>query len=207
MAASDFFRVTIKGISAHAARPHQGVDAVVVAAHCIVALQSVISRCRDPMDPVVLTFGTIAGGELHNVLANEVTFQGPLRTMNPGTREKMVGMIKRVTENTARMFGAGCEIDHRKSYPAIINDSASVEFLLRAARDVVPEEKIVVPMPLLTTESFACYLEKVPGAMWYVGTGFDEPLHSTTFRVDENCLVIGAAVQANLAWKYLSGNI
>jgi amidohydrolase len=206
MAASDFFSVTIRGVSSHAARPHQGVDAIVVAASCIVALQSVISRFRDPLDPVVLTFGTIAGGEQPNALANEVTFQGPLRTMNPDTREKMVNMIKRVIENTTQMFGAGCKIDHRKSHPAIINDSASVEFLLKAATDVLPEDKIVIPMPLLTTESFARYLEKTPGAMWYVGTGFDEALHSTTFHLDENCLVTGAAIQANLAWKYLNGN-
>jgi amidohydrolase len=203
MAASDFFRVTIRGVSSHAARPHQGIDAVVVAANCIVALQSMISRFRDPVDPVVLTFGMISGGEQPNVLANEVTFQGPMRTMNPETRKRMVEMMKRVTESTALMFGATCEIHHIESHPAIINDRACVDFLRKAAADIVAEDRITVPAPLLTTESFARYLQKVPGAMWYMGTGFDDGLHSTTFRIDENCLVTAAAIQANLAWRYL----
>jgi amidohydrolase len=204
MAASDVFKVTIKGVSSHAARPHQGVDAVVVAAHCIVALQSLISRFRDPLDPVVLTFGTIHGGRQPNVLADEVTFHGPMRTMDPDTRERLTGMVREVVENTTRMFGGSCEIGHVKSHPSVINDKSSVALLLEAAKEIVGEDKVVPVQPLLTTESFANYLEKVPGAMWFLGTGFDEALHSTTFRLDENCLVTGAAVQANLAWKYLT---
>jgi amidohydrolase len=204
MAASDVFKVTVKGVSSHAARPHQGIDAVVVAANCIVALQSVISRFRDPLDPVVLTFGMINGGRQPNVLADEVTFQGPMRTMDPSTRARLTGMVREVIENTTRMFGASCEIFHIKSHPSVVNDKSSVALLSEAAKEIVGEEKVVPVQPLLTTESFANFLEKVPGAMWFLGTGYDEELHSTTFRLDENCLVTGAAVQANLAWKYLT---
>jgi amidohydrolase len=203
MAASDVFEITVKGVSSHGARPHQGIDAVVIAAHGVVALQTLASRYRDPLDPVVLTFGMIAGGSQPNALAGEVTFSGPLRTMNPETRERMVGLVKRVAEGTAAMFGAECEIGHTVSCPSLINDKASAALLVRAAKDIVGEEKISVPCPLLTTESFAYYLQKTPGAMWFLGTGFDDELHSSTFRIDEKCLATGAAVQANAAWKFL----
>ena len=213
LAASDRLVIKIRGKSAHGATPHMGVDPIVIAAHAIIAMQTVVTRERDPLDAAVLSFGIIQGGHQQNVIADEVMLSGILRTFNPVVREEMIKNIQIVLDGIAASFKTTCEFTRNRSYDSLINHDQMVDFVKETAKSLLGENCVQkLPKPRLIVEDFAYYLQKKPGAFFFLGCGNTErgitqPLHSSLFDLDEESLVIGAAMQAALAAEFLQQNL
>ncbi len=203
MAASDHFRIVVRGRGGHAATPHLGPDAIVMASEVVNGLQALVSRVREPFDPVVVSVGSIHGGTRNNILPDTVELEGTVRTMRAETRDKMQAALKQRVRSIAASLGGRVRIEYVRGYPALVNhpeatrvvaDALAVEF---GRRNVVE-----VDHPLMGAEDFSRFLERVPGTFLRLGVGVpDHPasLHSATFAPDERALVIGAATLAAAA--------
>ena len=200
MAAADFFRISVRGRGGHAASPHQGPDAIVVASEIVGGLQVLVSRVRNPLDPVVVSVGSIHGGTKNNILPEEVVLEGTVRTLKPATRTLMRERLCRRVRSLAASLGARVRIEYSEGYPALINPPEATRAVARALTIELGRERVVeVPEPVMGAEDFARYLERVPGTFLQLGVGTpDRPasLHSPTFAPDERALVIGAAALA-----------
>lgn len=199
MAAVNDFDLIIRGRSSHAARPHQGVDAITTAAELIEALQKVISREVDPINPTVITFGQIEGGVARNVIADEVRVKGTARTLSPSVAKSVIRLIRRVAQNIGRARGALIEMRLVADYPVLSNDPKVNRVFARNMELLYGKGKVETTELMLGGEDFACYLEKVPGAMVRIGImnkkiKADKPWHSPKFIADENALPIGTAL-------------
>lgn len=209
LASSDRLNITVKGRSSHGTSPHKSVDSIVVAAHLVLALQAVVSRQKDPLQPAVLSLGVIEGGKQHNAIAEEVRLKGILRTLNPEVRESSIENIETIVRGICQTFHADYEFIREKSYDSLINHDGCVDRVATAAAAVLSAAGVVkLNQPRLIVEDFAYYLQRTPGAYYFLGTGTagpecSFPLHSSTFNIDEHALVFGAAVQAVLAADFL----
>ena len=203
MAAADFFRITVRGRGGHASTPHQGPDAVLVASEIIVGLQALASRVRDPVDPVVVSVGSIHGGTRHNILPEEVVLEGTVRTVRPATRDLMERALKRRVRALASSLGARLSLVYRRGYPALINPEEATRSVVRALEVELGRSSLVeVRQPLMGAEDFSRFLERVPGTFLRLGVGDSGPpasLHSATFAPDERAMVVGAATLAAAA--------
>lgn len=209
-AASDMLTLKVMGKSTHGAYPHEGIDAIVIAGQLISALQTIVSRATDPRDSAVLTFGTIKGGSQNNIVADEVTMTGTLRTLSPDTREKLNEKIRQYVEFIPKGMGGQGILERIKGYPALTNHSQWVDFVINTVNELLGENSVVLlEKPSLGVEDFAYFLEKIPGAFYQLGCrneakGALHPGHNDLFDIDEDCLPIGAALQAACARKALS---
>lgn len=203
------FDIHVIGRAGHAARPHTAVDAIATAAEIIEALQKVVSRETDPVSPVALTFGMIEGGVARNVIADRVTITGTARALEPTTAKKLPGLIKRTVAGICKARGASFEIDSIAGYPVLKNDPRINRLIGGSFNKLYPKSKIITTKPVLGGEDFACYLEKVPGAMFRLGVmnrsiGADKPWHAVNFMVDESSMKIGSALLACAAIEFLN---
>ena len=199
MASADWFSLTITGKGGHGAMPHLTVDAVVIAAQVVTALQTLVSRETAPTDPVVLTLGSIHGGGAHNVVAAEVVMQGTLRTFNAPLRERLLGRIAELARSIAGGMGGGAAFAQLSGAPPVVNDAAMAALVAAAAAPVVGPSNVVPFEPLMVGEDFACFLEQRPGCFFLLGGApADGPRvhHTSDFAIDEGCLAIGLEVMA-----------
>ncbi len=207
-ASSDRLNIKVKGKSAHGATPHEAVDAILVAAHLVIALQAVISRQKDPLKPGVLSFGAIQGGAQQNVIAEEVLLRGILRTFSQEVREESIASIEKIVKGISQSFDAEGELIREKSYDSLINHDEYVDFVKEIVGSILPETNVKkVMQPRLIVEDFAYFLQQRPGALYFLGCGNPEqnsnqPLHSSTFDIDEESLVYGVALQTALAMSF-----
>ena len=197
MAAADRFLITVKGRGGHAATPHQGPDAILIASEIVVGLQALVSRVRDPLDPVVVSVGQIHGGTRNNILPSEVMLEGTVRTVRSATREAMERALKRRVRALASSLGARVRIEYVHGYPALVNPPEATHRVARAVAEELGRDHVVeVEHPIMGAEDFARYLERVPGTFLRLGVGLPgvpASLHSATFAPDERSLVYGAA--------------
>ncbi len=211
-AAANPFNITIQGIGSHGARPHKGVDAIVVACEVVNALQIYVSRETNPLDSVVITVGTFHGGAQSNALCDEVKLAGTIRTLGPEMRQKTVAAVRRITEGVVQAFGAKAEIDIRESYPGIVNDPAMTEFARQSIGQLLGQDKLfAIEQPVMGSEDFGLFLDHAPGTFYQAGVANPEkftvvPLHNSRFNVDEDVLPILSAVHAKVAYDYLISN-
>ncbi len=200
MAAADFFRITVMGQGGHAASPHQGPDAIVVASEIVNGLQALVSRVRNPLDPVVVSVGSIHGGTRNNILPSEVVLEGTVRTFRPATRDLIDQALHRRVRAIASSLGARARIQYHRGYPTLVNEPNATRVVAEALRIEFGQRHCVsVADPVMGAEDFSRYLERVPGTFLHLGVGVpDHPatLHSATFVPDERALVLGAAVLA-----------
>jgi amidohydrolase len=203
MAAADSFRIVIRGRGGHASTPQQGPDAVLVASEVVTGLQALVSRVRDPCDPVVVSVGSIHGGTRHNILPDEVVLEGTVRTLAPATRDLIERSLRRRVRAIAASLGARASIAYRRGYPPLINPPEATATVVRALEVEFGRNRIVeVGRPLMGAEDFSRFLEQVPGTFLRLGVGTPgkaASLHSATFAPDERSLVIGAAALAAAA--------
>ncbi|MGA9840516.1 MAG: M20 family metallopeptidase [Thermoplasmata archaeon] len=203
MAAADFFRVTVYGRGGHAASPHQGPDAIVVASEVVNGLQALVSRVRDPLDPVVVSVGSIHGGTRNNILPSEVVLEGTVRTFRPPTRDLIERAFRRRVRSLAASLGARVRIEYRRGYPTLVNSAEATHVVAQALSvEFGREHSVEVRDPVMGAEDFSRYLERVPGTFLHLGVGVPRrpaSLHSATFAPDERALVIGAATLAAAA--------
>jgi len=203
MAAADRFRITVRGTGGHAASPHQGPDAIVVASEVVTGLQALVSRVRDPLDPVVVSVGSIHGGTRHNILPSEVVLEGTVRTFRAATRSAIETALRRRVRAIAASLGARVRIEYVNGYPAVVNDAAATRVVADALRvEFGRAHSVEVENPRMGAEDFSRYLERVPGTFLHLGVGLPHhpaTLHSATFAPDERALVYGAAALAAAA--------
>jgi amidohydrolase len=206
MASADMFTLTIRGRGGHGALPHLTVDAVVIAAEVVTALQTLVSRETSPAAPVVITLGSVHGGTAANIVAGEVVIKGTLRTFDAQLRRHLLARIARLAEGIAGAMRGSTEFRHESGTPPTINDAAMAQLVSEAARGVLGNEAVVPLEPLMVGEDFAYFLEARPGCFFLLG-GAPEGLpvvhHTPEFRIDERCLPIGFQVMAAAVLRLL----
>ena len=191
---SDELYLTVHGKGCHGAYPHAGVDAIVITAQIISALQSLVSRTISPFTPAVITFGTIQGGRANNVVADEVRLTGTLRTLTVETRKELQDKMKKLCCSIAEGMGGTAELTIRPSYGAVTNDAHYYAIVEKAAREICPEV-ITREAPSLGVESFCYFEDHTPGVYYDLGSGVSTALHSSTMVIDEGVLETGIAMQ------------
>src|SRR5207249_7015613 len=188
MAGADMFTLTIRGAGGHGAQPEFTVDAVVMAAQVISAIQTLASRETAPAAPVVITLGSVHGGTAANIVAGEVVIQGTVRTLDRELRTRLLGRIAELAAGTAAAMRGGCEFRHDSAAPPVINDPAMAAVVAEAARGVVGAESVIPFEPLMVGEDFSYFLEARPGCFFLLGAapeGARVGHHTAEFRIDE----------------------
>jgi amidohydrolase len=209
MASSDTFEITVRGKKAHGAQPHAGVDAVVVASEAVLALQHIRSRRVDPLEPLVLTVGTIQGGDRFNVIAGEVRMTGTLRALNNDVRERVKGLMRETLQSVTAAYGATFELKFDgEGNPVTYNEPLLVEETLPTIRRVVGAQNAVALRPFMPAEDFSYFQKVVPGFYYFLGVGnrakgITAGWHTAEFDVDEESLVVGVKVMTNVLLDYL----
>ncbi|MEM9447700.1 MAG: M20 family metallopeptidase [Cyanobacteria bacterium P01_E01_bin.6] len=206
-AAADDISITILGESGHGARPHEAIDAVWIAAQVITTLQQAISRTQNPLHPVVLTFGQISGGRAPNVIADQVTLTGTVRSLHPETSEALPDWIDGIVSGICKTYGAQYEMDYHRGVPSVQNDRLLTQITESAAKEAWGRDYVQIIMePSLGAEDFSLYLDHAPGTMFRLGVGSETqpnyPLHHPKFHVDETAILTGVVTLAYSAWKY-----
>ncbi len=212
LASSDSLTIRVIGRKVHAAWPHRGIDPVVVSAEVITALQTIRSRRIDPVEPVVLTLGSIHGGNRSNIIADEVRMEGTLRTHNEAVRERVIALVREIVTGVAAAHGAKAEIQWSpRSIPPTVNDTALVEATLPAMRRAAGPENVVRVPPVMGAEDFALFQKAVPGFFYWLGVrnekrGITGALHTPEYDADEASLVTGVKVMSAVVLDYLARN-
>jgi amidohydrolase len=207
-ASADEVVITVEGKGGHAADPHLSVDAMLVAAHILTGLQTVVSRHVNPLEPVVVSFGKIESGHGHNIIAHDAVLSGTVRTSNEAVRQQMPERIARLCNGIADAYGATCRVDYRHQYPVTVNDGAMVDLVRQAAAAVIGPESVIEADPTMGSEDIAYFFERVPGCYFFLGAanaarGIDKPHHHPQFDIDEDCLPIGLQVVVRSVLDYL----
>jgi amidohydrolase len=205
MAAVNPFRAVITGKGGHAAAPERCVDPIVAAAHAVVALQCVVSRAVAMSEPVVVSVTQIHAGTTDNVLPNSLHLGGTIRTYDARIRQQVCQRVRAILSDVSAAHGAAAEVEIEDGYPVLVNDRASVDLALRAARNVgfSPDDIEVLPVQG-GGEDFAYFAQQVPSAFLFLGASNDAkqcvyPHHHPRFNVDEDALPRGAALLAQFA--------
>lgn len=197
-ASSDAFVITITGKGGHAARPHETVDAVVVASLLVMALQTIVSREVNPSFPSVVTVGRIDAGTVGNVIAGRALLEGTIRAQDPAVRLALQRSVERIAKSIGQLHGATVEFHLGAGTPPLINPPECAALARQAARSVIDPAMVTrMEMASMGGEDFSYYLERTPGCYVRFGTARDGvpqfPAHSGSFIIDEEALAVGAA--------------
>ena len=203
MASADWFQITIKGKSSHAARPYEGIDAIILASQVILSIQSIISRTINPQDPVVITIGKISGGRRSNIIADEVRLEGTIRTLSDENREKTPRAIENIVKGITQSFGADYLFEYQKGVPAVYNHPQLAKIMLPTLYDLLGMEKVKEIKPQMVAEDFSYYCQKIPGFFFFLGVKDPDqetmaPLHSPYFNPDERSIFLGIKILCHL---------
>ncbi len=210
MASCDNFKMIVKGTSAHGSTPHLGCDAIVAASNIIVNIQSIVSRFKNPMQPLAVTIGTIEAGKEFNIISDKATLEGTVRTYDPETRNMAEKEIREISELTARMHGCEIELQYDRVESAIDNKDIWLNDLARKSAIKLYGENVLAHMEKVTgSEDFSYIMDKIPSSLFIFLGCYDEangcvhPVHNGKFKVNEDILPLGAAHFAQLATDYL----
>lgn len=209
-AASNPFTIKIKGKGGHGANPHTTIDPIFISGSIIVNLQSIVSRELPPQHPAVVTIGSINGGTAQNIIPEEVTISGIIRTMTSEDREYVKRRIVEITEGVTNSLRGRCEITIEESYPCLYNNDNMYDLFLHSASKVIKEDNVVkLDNPNMGVESFAYFSMERPSLFYYLGVkneekGIVNPAHGSLFDIDEDSLPIGVATQCELAVDFLN---
>ncbi len=202
-AAADTFLITVKGRSAHGARPHEGVDAVVIAAEIVTALQTIVSRASDPTDPTVVTVGTIHGGSRRNIIADRVVLDGTVRTLSEAGQRRVRSLMESVVRNVTAIHGAEYEFEYKVGNPSVFNNPELAAAMTPTLTRLLGKDKLIAWKPQMIAEDFAFFARKVPGLYFFLGVKNPSqatmaPLHSPNFSPDERAIPLGMRVLSHL---------
>jgi len=203
MSASDRFEVTIKGKSSHGARPQEGIDAITLAAQIIISIQSIISRTNDPTNPAVVTIGKIQGGTKSNIIADEVRFEGTIRTLDEANRERIGQLIENIVKGITHSFGADYTFNLFRGAPPVYNHPEFAKIMLPSLEEVLGRENVKEIVPQLVAEDFSYYCQKIPGFYFFLGVKDPQqenmaPLHNPYFNPDERSIPLGIKIMCHL---------
>lgn len=203
MANADGFTIVIKGKSVHAARPHEGIDAIVLASQVVLGIQSIISRTIDPSDPAVITVGKIKGGKRSNIIADEVLLEGTIRTFSAANREKIPSLIENIVKGITHSYGADYIFTYEKGIPSVYNHPELAKIMLPTLINLMGENNVKKTKPQMVAEDFSYYCQKIPGFFFFLGVKNPDletmaPLHSPYFNPDERSLFLGIKIMSHL---------
>ena len=203
MASADEVHVKVKGQGGHGALPHELNDTVLAASNIIVALQQVVSRRRNPFQPMTLSFGKFIADGATNVIPSEVVMSGSLRCMDEGERQKMLSLIPGIISNTAAAYGCECDIDMPLGYPCTVSHDDITELVRTSAEDFLGADNVTEYPKRMTAEDFGFYTQLYPSCFYRFGVDNSQggcgKLHSSTFLIDENSLHTAMSVLAYIS--------
>jgi amidohydrolase len=207
-ASADAFSITLSGPGGHAAMPHQTVDPVLASAELIMALQTLVSRESPPLEPTVLTIGSIHGGTAPNIIPSRLELQGTLRVFDPSVRAHLLERMQAVIEGIASTFRVQAELHMTDCCPACINDAAMADLVSDVAAGVIGAPNVGRATRTMGADDMSLFLNAVPGCYMFVGSanrerGLDSPHHSPTFDFDERALDVGVQLLTNAALEFL----
>ena len=203
--AADYYKLDVHGVTSHGALPDEGVDATVAAAAIVMNLQTISSREFSPLEPVVVTVGTLHSGQRFNVISNHAELEGTVRLFNEELHQKIPGMMARIAENTAAAFRCTAELDYQFKSDMLVNDEAMTELARGAALKVAGEEHIAPIRRSMGGEDFSAYTHIVPCAFVALGGGGEAPQHSEKSCIAESAFETGVAMYAQVAVDFLNG--
>lgn len=196
---SDFFEIHVQGRGGHGAMPQETIDAVMAATDICQALQKIVSRRVDPVDPVVITVGYLHAGTSHNIVADDAVLKGTVRTARDATRDFVEAEMARVCTAIGELSGATCTLRYTRGYPAVVNAPHASAVFADVCAQILGSDAVREMTQLMIGEDFAYYLQQRPGAFLFLGVG-DEgkhtqfPHHHPRFAIDEDMLVKGAQI-------------
>ena len=213
LVAADFIQLTIRGRGGHASAPHDAVDPIAVAAEIVLALQVMVTRRIDAFDPAVVTIAHVDAGTTTNIIPETAFVEGTIRTASTTTRAAAHAGVRRVVEGICAAHGATAELEIVPGYPVTLNDPAFTSFAAGVAREVLGGDAVLeLVAPIMGAEDFSYVLQRVPGAMFFVGARppEEDPAtapqnHSNRVKHHEPAMAAGAAVYAAVALRHLAG--
>jgi amidohydrolase len=211
-AAGDRITITVRGAGGHASSPHLALDPIPIAAEIVLALQTIRSRRINTFEPLVLSIGSISAGTTSNVIPETAVLQGTVRTTSEGVRERAHELIRQIPAGIAAAHGATADVELGAGYPATINDEAVTELVRATASELFGEDRVVqMPWPTMGSEDFSYILQRVPGAIVFLGAtpaGLDPTevpqTHSNKVVLDESAMPTGVALYAAMAERLLA---
>ncbi len=212
MAATDVFSIDLSGRGGHASMPHQTVDPIPVACEIVTALQTLVSRRADAFDPAVLSVTRIQAGTTHNVIPSTAQLLGTFRSVSEQARRLIREGIERVARGVAAAHQVEVEVHLLPGYPVTVNDAEFAGFTRDVAAGLVGEGGVIdMRSPVMGAEDFSYILERVPGAMVFLGVrpaqGEAAPIHSNRMRLEESAMATGIALHAAIALRYLGASV
>jgi amidohydrolase len=200
MAATNEFEITVTGRGGHAAKPQTTVDPVVISAHIILALQSIVSRETDPLNALVVSVTQLNGGDASNVIPDVIKLGGTVRTLVPEIREFAQRRLTEIVESTAAVFGGKAEVIYHQGYPVTFNHERETEFAVGVAQTIVGNAAVTTDMPpVMGAEDFSYMLEKRPGAFVFIGNGDSAGLHNSAYDFNDDAIPYGISYWVSLA--------
>lgn len=210
MAQSDRIFITVNGKASHASQPEKGIDAIVCAAQIVTALQTIVARRTDPFDNLVLTLGTIHGGDRYNVVCDKVVIEGTVRVFSMEIAEKIPEMLRKLVTGIAEGMECTVDFEYVRGYKLTENNHDLFEIAKRAFENQIGEENVLVPKyPASGGEDFSAYGKYIPTLFYWLGMESDKnvgktTLHNPTLDVDEDCIPVGIETMSALALEYLN---
>jgi hippurate hydrolase len=212
LAAADQIEITVEGKGGHASLPHETFDPVPVACEIVMALQAMVTRKFNAHDPVVVTITQLDAGSANNVIPDRAVLKGTMRSLSPGNRRRLHEEVARVAGGVAAAHDLSARLDVIEGFPVTICDAHAVSFGEGVAQKLFGEAAFLrLDAPIMGAEDFAYVLEKVPGAMFFLGVSHEGDdwarccgIHSTRMMVDESVMPQGAAYLAGLAKAFLA---
>ncbi|MEQ1823521.1 MAG: amidohydrolase [Fimbriimonadaceae bacterium] len=199
MAATDMFKIVVRGRGGHAAMPHTGVDPILMASHLVVALQSISSRNVSPLDSVVCTVAMFHSGTATNIIPDTVELQGTIRTLRAETRSFAEQRLRSITENLSQAFGGSAEITFTNGYPVTSNDAAAADRFRATVENLQPDVE-----PTMGAEDFSYYGLEIPACFFWLGlvppgqTSYPN-LHAPEFDFNDAAIPVGVKAMCQLA--------
>lgn len=204
MASADRFELTVEGKGGHGAMPHAAVDPVVAASHIVIALQNIVSREIPPDEPVILSIGQIHGGTAHNIIPQRVTLVGTVRCLGEHIRKEIPKSIERIAQHTAQGLRASARLEYSFDYPVTVNDPKMAALVARVAEEALGRgSAVTLPRPIMGSEDFSYYLQKVPGAFFFLGMGSGASVHNPRFDFNDEALPTGIEIMCQVALAFL----
>ena len=206
MAAADHIAIEIEGKGGHAARPHLGIDTILVGAQMINQLQSIVARNVDPLQPAVVSICLFQAGQTDNVIPQHAKLLGTARSLTAKVGELLRMRINEVVEGTARLHGATAKITYTNGYPVVVNHKRETAFAVEVAREIAGKDRVDTDVtPVMGAEDFAFMLQERPGALIFVGNGDTAGLHHPAYDFNDEAIPVGTSYWVRLAETALAG--
>jgi hippurate hydrolase len=199
MAAADHISIDIEGVGGHAARPHLGIDSVLIGAQIVNQLQSIVSRNVDPLESAVISICVFHAGRADNVIPQTARLQGTARSLTPAVQDQLETRVRQVVEGVAALHGGKARLHYRRGYPVLVNHAHEAAFAASVAGDIAGQDKVDTDVaPVMGAEDFSFMLNARPGAFIFVGNGDSAGLHHPAYDFNDEAIPYGTSYWVRL---------